>query len=76
MNKTAVIRLLMRLMCDILILLFVFGFILSLCWYKNGSLEMMPTEEQQEKAQMAAVFSMIVTGLPCMICVLIRRRMK
>lgn len=72
MNKTMIVRL----FWDMLIVIFLLGFILSLLWYTTGSLETMPTEEQQEKARMTAVLSMIVTGIPCMICTVIRRRTK
>jgi len=72
MNKKTVIRLIW----NILILFFLFGFALALYWYTQGSFEMVPTEEQQEKAQMAAIFSMIVTGIPCIICAVVRSRIK
>lgn len=72
MNKTVIVRL----FWNILIVIFLLGFILSLLWYTTGSLETMPTEEQQEKARAAAVLSMIVTGVPCIICAVIRRRVK
>lgn len=69
-------RVIVRLFWDVLIIVFLLGFILSLLWYITGSLETMPTEEQQEKARMAAVLSMLVTGVPCMICAAVRRRVK
>lgn len=72
MNKTVIVRL----FWDILIIIFLLGFILSLLWYTTGSLETMPTEEQQEKARAAAIFSMLATGVPCMICAVVRRRVK
>lgn len=72
MNKTVIVRL----FWDVLIIVFLLGFILSLLWYTMGSLETMPTGEQQEKARMAAVLSMLVTGVPCMICAVVRRRVK
>lgn len=72
MSKTVIVRLIW----DILIVVFLVGFVLALLWYTNGSLETMPTEEQQEKAQIAAVCSMIVTGIPCMSCIVLRWRMK
>lgn len=69
-------RVIVRLFWDVLIVMFFLGFILSLLWYTAGSLETMPTEEQQEKARMAAVLSMLVTGVPCMLCAVVRRRVK
>lgn len=41
----------MRFIWDILIIFFLAGFILALFGYINGSLEMIPTEEQQENQQ-------------------------
>ncbi len=72
MNKTVIVRI----FWGILIIIFLLCFILSLLWYATGSLEMMPTEEQQEKARAAAIFSMLVTGVSCMICAAVRRRVK
>ena len=72
MNK----RVIVRFIGDVLIIIILVGFILSLLWYTTGSLETMPTEEQQEKVRTAAVLSMIVTGVPCMISTVIRRRTK
>ncbi len=69
-------RVIVRLLGDVLIGILLLGFILSLFWYTTGSLETMPTEEQQEKARLAAVLSMLVTGVPCMICAAARRRVK
>lgn len=69
-------RVIARLFWDVLIIVFLLGFILSLLWYATGSLETMPAEEQQEKARLAAVLSMLVTGVPCMICAAVRRRVK
>ena len=72
MNKTVIVRL----VWDMLMIIFLLGFLLSLLWHTTGSLEMAPTGEQQEKAQIAAIFSMIVTGIPCLICAVVRRQMK
>ena len=62
----------MRFIWDILIVLFLAGFILALFGYVNGSLEMIPTEEQQEKARTGAVLLMFVTGLSCISCIAVR----
>lgn len=59
---------------DILIAIFLFGFILALFYYIHGSFEMFPTEEQQEKAQIAAMLLMLITGAPCIICVICRTK--
>ena len=72
MNKKVIVRF----VWDLLMILFFLGFVFALLWYTNGSLETMPTEEQQEKAQVAAIFSMIMTGVPCMLCTAVRGRRK
>ena len=56
--------------------IFLLCFTLALCWYLNGSFETAPTEEQQEKAQMGALLSMAVAGIPCAACVSIRLKLK
>lgn len=65
-----------RFILNILIVILLFGFGLSLLWYINGSFEMFPTEEQQGKAHMAALLSMVVTGILCTVCVVIRQRSR
>lgn len=72
MSKTVMVRL----FWDILMMAFFLGFVLALVWYTTGSLETMPTEEQQEKAEMAAILSMLMSGIPCMICGAVRRQIK
>lgn len=69
-------RVLVRLFWDVLIVMFLLGFILALLWYTTGSLETMPAEEQQEKARIGAVLSMLATGVPGVICAAVRRRVK
>lgn len=68
MSKAKIVRLIW----DILIIFFLFGFILALFWYINGSFEMVPTGEQQEKAQIGSILLMIVTGVPCIACIAAR----
>ncbi len=72
MRKEKVIRFI----CDMLIVIFLLGFVFALFLYLHGSLEMTPSEEQQEKAQIGAIFLMIVTGVPCSICIAVRRACK
>lgn len=57
---------------DILIAVLLLLFILSLLWLMNGSLETAPTSEQQDKARVGAILSIIMTGIPCLICVAVR----
>lgn len=65
-----------RMLCNVMIIIFLLGFVLALRWYIGGSFEMSATEEQQEKARIGAVLSMIATGLPCILCVCVRGRYK
>ena len=65
---------LVRLICDIWIVVFVLGFILALSWYLGGSFETAPTEEQQEKARIAAMLWMLSSGALCMACAWIRMK--
>lgn len=65
-----------RFFCDILIAVLLFLFTLSLLWFINGSLEMVPTVEQQDKARLGAIISMIITGVPCLIFTVVRVRGK
>lgn len=61
-----------RFIWDILIIIFMSGFVLALHWYLKGSFEVAPTEEQLEKAQIGAIVSMIATGIPCSVCIAAR----
>ena len=62
--------------CNILIVIFLLGFVFALLWYRCGSFEMIPTEEQQEKAQITAILLMIVNGVLCGSCIAVRRACK
>lgn len=63
-----------RIICNILIAFLLPGFLLALCWFFTGSLEMMPTAEQEEKARISAVILMMITGIPCISCIVTRIR--
>ncbi len=63
-------------LCDIFILLFLILFILFLLYFLYGSLEMNPTEEQQDKVRMFTLFMMFLSGFPCLFCIRIRRKYK
>jgi len=58
--------------CNILIALLLPSFLFSLCWYFSGSLEMVPTAEQEEKAKLSAIILMIITGTTCIACIIIK----
>ena len=62
--------------CNILIVIFGLGFVFALLWYWRGSFEMIPTMEQQEKAQITAILLMIVNGVLCGFCIAVRRACK
>ena len=72
MRKAKIIRFI----CDILIVIFLLGFVFALFWFLCGSFEMIPTEEQQEKARIGAILLMIATGVPCSACIAVRRAYK
>ena len=61
-----------RIFVDLCIVILLVLFAFSLWYLCTGSLEMEPTEEDQAKAIVAAVFGMIVTGVPCAVCIGLR----
>ena len=61
----------MRIILDIFIAVLLLCFIFSLYWLIHGSFEMMPTEEQQEKARIGAMLLMIGSGVPCIACIVV-----
>ncbi|MBQ7822108.1 MAG: hypothetical protein IJ391_07485 [Clostridia bacterium] len=68
MNKAKIVRVI----CNILIAVLLLGFVISLLWYMTDSLEMMPTQEQTDKARLSAALCMAVFGLACALCVAVR----
>lgn len=65
-----------RFLCSILIVIFLLGFVLATFWFLRGSFEMIPTDEQQEKTQIAAILLMIVNGILCSACIAVLRACK
>ena len=61
-----------RIIVDILIVVFLALFLLSLLYYRTGSLEMMPTEEDQEKIRGITMLGMFLFGGLCAIFTVIR----
>ena len=61
-----------RIVCDILIAIFLLGFILFFLYHMNGSLELYPTEEQEEKIKVMTMLLMITNAAPCVVCIAIR----
>lgn len=72
MHKKKRVQPAIRIVLDVLIAAFLLCFIFSLYWFLNGSFEMVPTEEQQEKALMGAGLMMTCTGIPCITCIFVR----
>lgn len=68
MRKSKIIRFIL----DILIVIFLFGFFMAVFYYVQGSFEVIPTEEQQEKARIAAILLMLISGVPCAIFITCR----
>lgn len=61
-----------RMICNILLFILLPCFILATCWYFTGSLEMFPTAEQEGKAKLSAILLMMISGIPCVICIITR----
>lgn len=61
-----------RIIVDILIVVFLVLFLFSLLYYRTGSLEMMPTEEDQEKIRGITMLGMILFGSLCALFIVIR----
>ncbi len=58
-----------KVICVILVVLLLIGFLVSLMWFLNGSLEMYPTDEQEEKAKMTSLFFMIFFASTSIACI-------
>lgn len=69
--KTAV-----KIFIDVLIFMFFAFFLLFLLYYQTGSLEMVPTEEDQENAKMISILGMIFFGSLCSIGIIFRATMQ
>ena len=61
-----------RIIFDTLIVAFFSLFLFSLLYYQTGSLEMVPTEEDQDKMKGIAMMGMILFGNLCAVCTIIR----
>ena len=51
-------------------------FVICLIWFLTGSLEMNPTPEQMEKARLTAGAFAMLTGIPCVICIIYRIKFR
>ena len=65
-----------RVVTNILIVILVALFLLSLLYFIHGSLEMCPTEEQQDKAKGAATILMFFFGSLSAACIGIRVKLR
>ena len=65
--KTAV-----RIFVDLCIVVPLVLFAFFQLYLHTGLWKMVPTEKEQGKALVAAVFGMIVTGVPCAVCIGLR----
>ena len=65
-----------RIVIDILIVVFIVLFLLSLLYFMIGSLEMNPTEEQQDKIKIVTAFLMLFFGILSIGCIGIRVKLK
>ena len=63
-----------RVLINIVILLVFICLFFSVCYLINGSLEMFPTDEQQEKARIAALFLVVVFVSIEVLLVIIKKR--
>lgn len=78
MIKNKTLQKIIRLLLDCFIIALTLLFLLSLLWFLSGSLEMVPTEEQQNKARLGAVLLMLLFGAGNIACIAarIKRSMK
>lgn len=58
-----------RIFVDLCIVVLLVLFAFFLLYFHTGSLEMEPTEEDQAKVMVVTTIGMIVTGVPCAVCV-------
>ena len=61
-----------RIFVDLCIVILLVLFAFFLLYLHTGSWEMVPTEEDQGKALVVSAFGMIVTGVPCAVCIGLR----
>ncbi len=51
-------------------------FLVGVCWFLTGSLEVEPTAEQMEKARLAAGLFMLTTGSACGMCIFLKVKFR
>lgn len=61
-----------RIFVDLCIVVFLALFVFFLLYFHTGSWEMEPTEEDQAKVMVVTTIGVIVTGVPCAVCVGLR----
>ena len=67
---------LIRLICDVAIIVLSLFFLLCLLYFINGSLEIDPTQEDQEKIRTVMAALMFMSGIPCIACIAVRLRCR
>jgi len=65
-----------RLIIDVFLAIVLICFIFSIAYFVNGSLEMVPTEEQQGKTKIVALLISIIFSATEVILVLLRLKLK
>lgn len=72
MSKAKIVRII----CNIFLILFLIGFVLSFVYLIHGSLEIAPAQEQQNKARLGAFVLMLMFGAPLYVCITVKMRYK
>ena len=75
-GKRNVLLILIRLVCDVAIIVLSLFFLLCLLYFINGSLEIDPTQEDQEKIRTVMAALMFMSGIPCIACIAVRIRCR
>lgn len=75
-DKRNVAVILIRLICDAVIVLLSLFFLLCLLYFIDGSQEISPTEEQNEKIRVVMAALMFLSGIPCIVCIAVRVRCR
>ena len=65
-------RMIAKYVLNILMAVFLILFILSLLYYLHGSLELVPSEEQQDKVKVVTLLLMMINGFFFFICGVVR----
>lgn len=75
-GKRDVLMILIRLICDVAIIVLSLFFLLCLLYFINDSLEIDPTEEDHAKIRTVMAVLMLMSGIPCIACIVVRVRCR